>query len=145
MQRQAIICVGNRLHEGDSLGGLVYDALMAQGDVQAVADVVDGGLGGIDLLREIEPRRRVVFVDALDEISFPGGISVLCRGDVAALATGYGHGAGLPYLFSLLPKLVEDPPEVLLLGAAGPATPSLVQDVVNRCLMLVADGSNRPS
>lgn len=141
MQSQAIICIGNRLVERDALGGRVFDALADLPALPADTDLIDGGLKGLDLLGYIEDRRRVIFVDALDEASFEPGVRVLTQDAVAAFSTGYGHDAGLPYLLSLLPKVCQQPlPEILLVGAAGPATQTIVEKIVECCLEIAGHG-----
>lgn len=143
MQGQAIICIGNRLVDGDALGGRVFDALASLPALPTDTDLVDGGLKGLDLLGYVEGRHRVIFVDALDEASFEPGVRILTRETVAAFSTGYGHDAGLPYLFSLLPKVSRQPlPEILLVGAAGPATRTTVEKVVECCLEIAGHGRN---
>lgn len=143
MQGQAIICIGNRLVEGDALGGQVFDALVSLPALPEDTDLIDGGLKGLDLLGQVEKRRCVIFVDALDEGCFDAGVRVLTREAVAAFSTGYGHDAGLPYLFNLLPKVCSEPlPKILLVGAAGPVTQATVQKVVECCLEIAGHGRN---
>jgi hydrogenase maturation protease len=143
MHTQAIICIGNRLIERDALGGRVFDALADLPALPADTDLIDGGLKGLDLLGYVDGRCRVIFVDALDEASFEPGVRVLTREAVAAFSTSYGHDAGLPYLLSLLPKLCQQSlPEILLVGAAGPATPTTVEKIVECCLEIAGHGRN---
>lgn len=143
MGSQAIICIGNRLVERDALGGRVFDALACLPALPADTDLIDGGLKGLDLLGYVEARRRVIFVDSLDEASFEPGVCVLTREAVAAFSTGYGHDAGLPYLLRLLPELCQQPlPEILLVGSAGPITPTTVANIVERCLEIAGHGRN---
>ncbi|MDK9720324.1 MAG: hydrogenase maturation protease [Rhodospirillales bacterium] len=141
MSSKAIICVGNRMHEADALGGLVYDALTSLPNLPGDTEIFDGGLKGLDLLGFVENRRRVVFVDALDFADGPNAVRIMEREEVAGFAVNFGHSAGLPYLFSVMPKVCSGLlPEILLIGAAGPATPPLVRQVVNGCLELIEHG-----
>ena len=129
------------MHEADALGGLVFDALMSLPCRPGDTEVFDGGLKGLDLLGLVENRRRVVFVDALDFADSPNAIRVMKREEVTGFARNYGHSAGLPYLFSVMPRVCSGPlPEILLIGAAGPATPPLVRQVVSGCLELIEHG-----
>jgi hydrogenase maturation protease len=140
----AVICIGNRYAADDAVGCKVFDRLRA-GSLAAEAadvDVIDGGLCGLDLLREIEGRRRVVFVDALAGIAAAGEIVVLDRDEAAAYAGAYGHAAGLPYLLSVLPDVCEAPlPEVALVGVEGAADEALLQALARRSLEVVRHGS----
>ena len=126
-----IICVGNRQVPGDDLGPNVHD-LLAGGPLPDGIELIDGGLHGLDLLRAVEGAGRAVFVDALDGFGDPGTVLTLDRHQVAALADGpWGHHAGLPYLFHLLPQVCDGVvPEVLLVGAELPAGHEVVARVV---------------
>lgn len=143
MKGKAIICVGNRLVENDALGGCVFDALALRRDIPSDTDLIDGGLLGLELLTQVENRQRVIFVDAIDNDCSQDDVAVLDRSQAAALATGFGHAAGLPYLFAVLPSVCPEPlPEILLVGASGPATPALVAKVVERCLEVAVHGQS---
>lgn len=125
-----IIGIGNRHQEEDALGCRVYDWLLTQPLPKGVT-VVEGGLQGLNLLSLLEGYQRVVFADALAS----GAVTVLGGAEVAAMAEGYGHGAGLPYLLALLPAVLEPPlPVCHVVGAAGPPTPALVAAVGRACL-----------
>jgi len=130
-----IVCVGNRFVPGDDLGGRVHD-LLAGRPLPDGIELVDGGLHGLDLLRVVEGARRAVFVDSIAGFGAPGAVVVLPRAEVAALAEGaWGHHAGLPHLFHLLPRLCDGPPpEVILVGAEGPAGPAAVEAVAARAM-----------
>ncbi len=123
MSRPArIICVGNRLLPGDDLGPRVHD-LLAGSALPDGVELVDGGLYGLDLLRSVEGAGRAVFVDAVAGFAPPGEVVALGRDEVSALAHGaWGHDAGLPHLFHLLPRVCDgELPEILLIGAEHPA------------------------
>ncbi len=130
-----IICVGNRLVPGDDLGPRVHDLLAAR-PLPAGVELVDGGLFGLDLLRVVEGAGRAVFVDALQGFGAAGAVVMLRRDAVAALAEGaWGHAAGLPHLFHLLPRVCcGDLPEVLLVGAETPAGDAALHEVAARAL-----------
>ncbi|CUW39306.1 putative hydrogenase maturation protease [Magnetospirillum sp. XM-1] len=117
-----IICVGNRLVPGDDLGPRVHD-LLAGSALPVGVELVDGGLRGLDLLRAVEGAARAVFVDCVEGFAPPGEVVTLARGEVADLADGaWGHDAGLPYLFAMLPLACDgEMPEVTLIGAGHPA------------------------
>lgn len=147
MSELAVICIGNRLAAEDALGCRVYDRLTAGGFAATVAqediDVIDGGLGGLDLIRAVEGRRRVVFVDALAGVGAEGDILVLDRAEVAAFAGGYGHGAGLPYLLHMLPQVCDAPlPEIALVGAEGQIDEAGLAALAQRSLEIVLHGTH---
>jgi hydrogenase maturation protease len=126
MTAARIVCVGNRHASGDDFGPRVYDWLAAQA-LPAAVDVVDGGLGGLDLLRFLEGRDRVVFVDAVAGFGAPGDIVVLDGEEVARQCDGgFDHAAGLPYLLRVMPAALDSPPPAVTLigheGAAGAGT-----------------------
>jgi len=130
-----IICVGNRHVPGDDFGPRVHD-LLAAGRLPRGIDLIDGGLHGLDLLRLVEGSGRAVFVDAVEGFAEPGAVVALDRRQVAALAEGaWGHAAGLPHLFRLLPLVCDgDLPEVILIGAEPPAGGRTVEAVAARAL-----------
>lgn len=122
-----IICVGNRIAPGDDLGPRVHD-LLAGRSLPPGVELIDGGLMGLDLARLVDGTARSVFVDAVEGFAEPGAVVVLPRQQVALLAEGaWGHGAGLPYLFHMLPGLCEDTmPEVILVGGEPRAAAAAV-------------------
>lgn len=140
MEEAAIICLGNRFVAGDDIGSRVYDHL-SKGMTSQGLDVIDGGLCGLDLLRAIEGRRRVVFVDAVVGLVGANDIAVLDRDEVAAYAGGFGHGAGLPYLLHMMPHACLPPwPEIAMVGTPGGATDATVAAVAQRCMEIARRG-----
>lgn len=134
-----IICVGNRHVPGDDFGPRVYDCLAAQA-VPAAVDVVDGGLGGLDLLRFLEDGRRVVFVDAVAGFAAPGGLVLLGGAEVARQCTGgFDHAAGLPYLLRVMPAVLDSPPPAVnVIGHEGAASARTVRAAAQLALRLAA-------
>jgi hydrogenase maturation protease len=116
-----IIGIGNRLAAGDMAGLLVIDRLKdlpLPNDVQ----VVEGGLGGPNLLRFVEDAQRVVFVDSLKGVTAgSGGVMVLGADEMAANAgNGFGHADGFAYLLGALPYLRKETfPDLFLVGIEG--------------------------
>jgi len=137
----AVICLGNRYVPGDDVGCRVYDHL-ADGVTPPEVEIIDGGLCGLDLLRLVEGKRRVVFADAVAGIAESGGMVVLSRQQVADYAGRYGHGAGLPYLLRLLPQVCRSPlPEIALVGAEGAVDDCTVRALAERCLEIAIHGT----
>lgn len=140
MADTAVICLGNRYVAADALGCRVHDHL-ATLSIAGEVDVVDGGLCGLDLLRLIENRARVVFVDAVAGFGDAGRTVVLDRAAIAAHAGTYGHGAGLPYLLRMLPALLPPPlPEIVLVGQEGEADAPAVRRIAERSLEIARHG-----
>lgn len=130
-----IICVGNRHRPDDDLGPRVHDLLAGTALPDGI-ELVDGGLGGLGLLSVVETAGRAVFVDTVAGFGPPGRMVTLSRHEVAAQAEGpWGHDAGLPYLFHLLPRVCDGAvPEVILLGAEMPAGDALVAAIAARAV-----------
>jgi hydrogenase maturation protease len=144
-----IVCVGNAYRPGDDLGPRVHAAL-ARTDLPEGIDLVDGGLGGLGLLRELEGASGVVFVDALAGFGRPGEpIELRGRQALGALDPRDGHGGGLAYLLHLLverPEVCAGPtPRWVLAGFEGPADEPAVTAVARHALACArALGSGRP-
>jgi len=138
----AVICLGNRFIAGDALGCRVYDYLTRISPRAAGIDILDGGLCGLDLLRLVEHRQRVVFVDAVAGLAESGATVVLSRAQIAAHAGGYGHGAGLPYLLQLLPALHPLPlPEIVLVGSEGEPDAPMIRQVAELSMEIAVHGT----
>lgn len=136
-----IICVGNRLAPGDDLGPRVHD-LLSEMELPEGVEVMDGGLGGLDLAGFVEGADRVIFVDAVIDCAEPGEVAVLDPlEELKDADPGYGHSNGLAYMMKVLPSLVEgEPPPVRLVGAASPCDDTMVARLAGTCLALAADG-----
>lgn len=121
--RACIICIGNRFVDDDAAGLLVFDSLQALGPMPAGVELVEGGLVGLNLLPLLEQGGRVVFVDAVRGYTQPGEIVVLTHQEIlqAPSQMCFDHGAGLPYLLAVLPKVCEGqlPEDIILLGLEG--------------------------
>ena len=136
-----IVCVGNRLEAGDVAGPLVYAHLVANGTPPPI-EVIDGGLGGLDLLRWIEGARRLVFVDTVVGFSDTDGLVVLRGDEVGDSAdAAFGHSAGLPYLLRVAPQVLEGPlPELYVVGLQGTPTPKRIELAAGLSVELVTHG-----
>ncbi|PJB36986.1 MAG: hypothetical protein CO108_22120 [Deltaproteobacteria bacterium CG_4_9_14_3_um_filter_63_12] len=95
-----IVCVGNRLFDGDQVGPKVYDRLLA-GGIEPGIELVDGGTAGLRLLRSFDDVQRVVIVDTVVGFGAPGSLHWLSAASVAELAAPQdGHSGGVPYLIA---------------------------------------------
>ncbi|MEO5347117.1 MAG: hydrogenase maturation protease [Magnetococcus sp. YQC-9] len=139
---RAIICVGNRFMAEDDTGLRVFE-LFSGIPLPDGVELVDGGLGGLNLLSLLEGRTEVIFVDTLDvSMTAIGEVIVLDGREVAALAESYGHAAGLPYLLHMLPLVCPPPwPRCRVVGTAAPATRESLLAIVRTTLELLADAS----
>lgn len=116
-----IICIGNRYVLDDAAGPRVHDRLCGRPLPEGV-ELIDGGLGGLDLLRHMDGAERVVLVDAVRGFCRAGGVVLL---DPAAAGlerpARLDHATGIAYLLASLPHACErSVPEVLLLGVEAP-------------------------
>lgn len=140
MLRGRIVCIGNRHAACDDIGPRAFDWLSARPLPEGV-ELVDGGLGGLDLLPRFEGVAEVVVVDALAGFAPPGRLVVLDGAEVAAChdGQGWGHGAGLPYLLALLPRVCDGPPpRVRVVGMEPPADAAAVARLGAASLALAA-------
>lgn len=140
MSPAAVICLGNRYLARDDVGPRVFDHLSKMA-LPVDVELIDGGLCGLDLLRLMEGRQRVVFADALTGLAQAGEIVQLSAEEVASYAGPYGHAAGLPYLVSLLPQVCAAPlPHVVVLGTPCAPDEVTIGALAQRCLELATDG-----
>ncbi len=133
-----IICVGNRLRDSDAAGPRVHDRLAAS-PLPAGVELVDGGLGGLDLARFVAGADRVVFVDSVAGFSASGGgVLVLSAEEIAAEASDrLDHAAGLPYLLRALPLLGQPRlPAIAVVGVEGEAPEGIIDEAAATALRL---------
>ena len=141
MAATAVICLGNRFVADDDVGCRVFD-LLSSNAIPPDIEIFDGGLCGLDLLRLMEGKRRVVFVDAVAGLANAGASVVLNRQQVADYAGRYGHGAGLPYLLQLLPQVCAAPlPEIALVGAEGALDEPAIRALAERSMEVAIHGT----
>ena len=134
-----IICIGNRYVGEDASGPLVYDVL-CQSDLPFGVEIVDGGLGGLNLLSFFEDVCHVVFVDNVHGFSNDGPVVILKGSDIETLHDNhYGHDAGLPYLLKMLSHVIQgELPRISLVGVEGPASAEVIKQAADTALFLAA-------
>lgn len=114
-----VICIGNRLIDGDMAGLAVFDRLQTM-DVPLGVEVIEGGLAGLDLLPLLEDVERVVFVDTVHGFADTEHVVLLDQEQIIDCLeeVHYGHEAGLPYLLTVLPRVCEGrmPKKIVLVG-----------------------------
>ena len=134
-----IICIGNRYIPEDAVGIEVYNCLL-QSKLPPDIEVIDGGLGGLNLLRFITGATHVIFVDKVEGFSQqPNEIVLLQASEVAALAKAtYDHSAGLPYLVRTVLEVYEDNvPYMILVGIEGTLNKEMINKAVSIILKII--------
>jgi hydrogenase maturation protease len=117
-----IVCIGNELVADDGVGWEVYKRLW---DSNLPEDVrlVFLGLGGIDLLEEIDGEEVLVVVDGVQLGAVPGTIHQLGWEQLpgAPPRPVSGHGIGIREAISVGRKLYPErvPKEIFLVGVEG--------------------------
>jgi hydrogenase maturation protease len=113
-----ILGLGNPLRGDDGVGARVVEELTRR-DLPEGVTALDGGIGGLDLLRLLERWKRVVIVDAADVGQEPGQYvrftpdQVRLAGASNALSL---HNAGLSEVLALANALDLDLPEMVIFG-----------------------------
>jgi hydrogenase maturation protease len=113
-----ILGLGNPLRRDDGLGPRVVEELNRRGLPQGVT-ALDGGTGGLDLLRYLEEWVRVVIVDAADVGQKPGQFVRFDLPEARLLARNGSfslHNAGLGEAIALANALGRTLPEITVFG-----------------------------
>jgi hydrogenase maturation protease len=136
--RTRIICIGNSLFSPDSAGPKVYGQLTDM-NLPANTELIDGGLGGLNLLPFLEHTDLVIFIDAVSGFLDSNGVIVIENPAKFLQQTEeYGHDAGLSYLLQVAPAVIDTPiPKVLLIGIEGIADSQLCREAAHRCLQYI--------
>lgn len=117
-----IVCIGNELVADDGVGWVVYEQLRASGLSENVR-LVFLGLGGIDLLEEIDGEGLLVVVDGVQLGDAPGTIHQLGWEELPGTSPRpvSGHGIGIREAISVGRKLYPErvPKEIFLIGIEG--------------------------
>ena len=120
MTKCRIICVGNSLVAADAAGLQVFDELRTRSCGNQV-EIVNGGLGGLDLLPFFYNCDTVILVDRVVGFAEPGAVvrlgwDILC----SDWQGGYSPSSELLYLLKSLPFLGVTPmPSVCMIGIEG--------------------------
>ncbi len=136
---------------GDSAGSRVL-AHLAGEVLPPGVDLVDGGLGGLNLLGLLDGVERVVFVDSVRGLATEDGVVTLDLPQVLEAIEpepAYGHANGLAYLLRVLPVAGPRPlPCIHLVGVEAPvgAVPGdgLIESAAAAALRLVAAATEAP-
>ena len=152
-RRALVVCIGNQLVADDGVGWAVYQALSQQHLTETVR-LVFLGLGGIDLLEELDGEELLVVVDAVQLGGVPGTVHRLGWQQLpqAPARPVSGHGIGVREALAIGARLYPQrvPGEVLLLGIEGrcfdrlgqglsPEVAEAVPEVVALVIALIGD------
>lgn len=117
-----VVCIGNELVADDGVGWVVYTRLQESGLAENVR-LVFLGLGGIDLLEEIDGEALLVVVDGVQLGAPPGTVHQLGWQQLPASPARpvSGHGIGIREAISVGQKLYPErvPKEIFLVGVEG--------------------------
>ncbi len=113
-----ILGLGNPLRGDDGIGPSVVEEL-ADRDLPEEVTLIDGGTGGLDLLRLLERWRRVVIIDAADVGRGPGEYVRFTPDEVRLVGVSASlslHHAGLSEVLTLADALDLHLPEMVIFG-----------------------------
>lgn len=118
-----ILGLGNPLRRDDGVGPRVIEELESQGLPDGIT-ALDGGTGGLDILRVLEGWNHVIIVDAANVDAGDGGIGpgefVRFTPDQVRLAESEDnlslHHAGLAEVFGLAKALDHQLPSIVIFG-----------------------------
>jgi hydrogenase maturation protease len=113
-----VLGLGNTLLQDDGLGVRAVERLMAEYDLPAEVEVLDGGVMGLDLLSHLEGVAALLIVDAV-RAGLPPGTPIRLAGDAipTALAQKMSmHQAGLQDLLAVSAFRGTLPQRVVLYG-----------------------------
>lgn len=136
--RLKIICIGNRFHPQDSSGPRIFDQLQTR-QLPEQVQLIDGGLGGLNLLGCLEEADKVIFVDSVTGF-LPNGGTTIVDNPIEHLHVDddFNHDAGLGYLLRIAPMVLDGPmPKVTLLGVEGNMSEKQCEEAVQLCLSLI--------
>ena len=148
-----ILGLGNPLRGDDGIGPRVIQELLRRG-LPAGVLAVDGGAGGLDLLRWLEGHRQVVVVDAADMKREPGQFVRFTPREARLVGTGDRpslHNAGLGEVLTLAAALGRTLPEIVVYGVQpvemdwrdglSPAVESIIPALVDALLNEIKGGT----
>jgi hydrogenase maturation protease len=133
-----IICVGNRFFQPDAAGPMVYE-LLSRRQLPKKAELIDGGLAGLNLLRCLENVDFVVFVDSISGFRESPGIEVISSFDSLHVGPDYDHNTGIGYLLRIAPQVLSNKiPAISLVGIEGRPDIGLCTQAAQTCLDIIA-------
>ena len=122
MGRALVVCIGNDLVADDGAGMAVHAGL-EESRLPAGTRLCYLGLGGIDLLEELDGEERLVVVDAVQFGSAPGTIHILDWAGLPYMEPRpvSGHGIGIREAIEVGRRLYPEksPQRIHLVGIEG--------------------------
>lgn len=114
----------------------VFDFFKQRGVPEGI-ELIDGGLRGLNLIRDVQGAECVIFVDSMRGFAAPRKLVVI-EGQTAAgeAEPSYGHSSGLAYLLKAVSILLPNPPRSFVVGMQD-HTPDDIPSVAKACLRLV--------
>ena len=106
-----VLGVGNEILQDEGVGIEVVKTLQSM-KLPVNVEIVEGGTGGLDLLKLLEETDYLLIVDAVDARTQPGAIFRFKPDEVSVLPPEYGmsfHQLGLFEIFSMAKILGEMP------------------------------------
>ncbi len=137
---QHIIGIGNRYIKEDAAGPMVID-ILAERQLPADVKIIDGGLGGLNLLGLIDGLERVVFIDSVCGFSPSQAVMVLTPQQLGEQSEKtWGHAAGLSYLIQFIPVVCEKKvPEIMIIGIEGIPDQSMLEHAAQLGLNITSE------
>jgi hydrogenase maturation protease len=122
MATALIVCIGNDLVADDGVGKAVYDSLK-ENHLPEGTRLSFLGLGGIDLLEEVDGEELLVVVDAVQLGATPGTVHVLGWDALPVMEPRpvSGHGIGVREAIEVGRRLYPErtPQRIYLVGVEG--------------------------
>jgi len=122
MRRSLVVCIGNDLVADDAIGHEIYRLLNNRALPEGVR-VCLLGVGGMDLLDEINGEDLLIVVDAVQFGAAPGSVHVLDWENIPSreLRPVSGHGIGVKEALQVCRKLYPEKAagSVYLVGVEG--------------------------
>ena len=123
MKSALVVCIGNDLVADDGIGYAIYDELVADTTLPENTRLKLLGLGGMDVIEEIEGEDLLIVVDAL-QLGFDSGtVHVLSWSELPYMEPRpvSGHGIGIREAIEVAKRLQADkvPKEIFLVGIEG--------------------------
>ena len=124
-QRIAVLGLGNLIYSDDGAGLEALRRLAGSPSLPRGVDLIDGGLGGLEIAVRLEDAARVIILDAVDVGAPPGTVVRMSVDGLDGLpAGGAVHQLNIADLLSVL-RLMGRPPKAMVLLGIQPQTLAL--------------------
>jgi hydrogenase maturation protease len=113
-----VLGVGNLVLKDEGVGVHVVQRLQEMDDMPPNVDVVDGGTMGLDLLDDIEGRKKVVIVDTVRGGGSPGTLYRMTVDDIEDMPKSRVslHDIDMTDVFKLADLFKIEKPEIVIIG-----------------------------